>query len=111
MGVHIFRVMVRGRFANLDDDTRSALLDDAAAHDVLSAAFTREGTLTYDPALVAFTYRYEVRESGDGSAETAGERAVEMASSSLAAAGIGHGGLEPVVIDMADVWRGRDRGR
>lgn len=41
MGVHIFRVMVRGRFANLDDDTRSALLDDAAAHDVLSAAFTR----------------------------------------------------------------------
>jgi len=49
-----FRVTVRGSFDGLTDDQRAALLAEAAEHDVLKAAFTEQGRLTYDLAMRPF---------------------------------------------------------
>ena len=61
MAGHIHRVTVRGRFRDLTPDARAALEADAQAHDVLAAAFTPRGTLTYEPSVDFFTFRYEIR--------------------------------------------------
>lgn len=108
MGLHIFRVMVRGRFSGLDANTRERLVAEAGAHDVFSAAFTAAGTFTYEPSLHAFTFRYEVRESGDDPEAAATERAREAASAYLDANGIGYTDLTIVATDMASNWAKRD---
>lgn len=54
-----FRVTVRGFFDRPSDEQRAALLADAAAHDVFSSAFTREGHMSYELAMRdAFTFRF-----------------------------------------------------
>ena len=57
----IFRVVVRGQFAELDHETRERLVAEAPEHDIFKSAFTTDGTFTYDPALVWFNLRYETR--------------------------------------------------
>lgn len=50
---------VRGVFDGLSTDQRAELLARAAEHDVLRAAFTPEGHLSYDlAARSAFTFRF-----------------------------------------------------
>ncbi|MCF2532383.1 DUF6204 family protein [Yinghuangia soli] len=59
MSTRTFRIMVRGVFDGLSDDQRAELQARAAEHDVLHAAFTAEGHLTYDiAARPAFTFRF-----------------------------------------------------
>jgi phage baseplate assembly protein gpV len=48
---------VRGKFAPLDDEQRAELLAPADEHDLPWARFTEQGTVTYDRALHAFTFR------------------------------------------------------
>jgi hypothetical protein len=103
--MHIYRVLVRGRFADLDETTRARLRAEADDHDVLGAAFTESGTLTYDRSLVAFTCRYQLRLDDDAGAEAAAAEAVERATGDLAAVGIAHRGLDARAIDMASAWR------
>jgi hypothetical protein len=50
MSTRIFRVTVRGVFHGITDDQRAELLARASEHDVLHAAFTPEGHLSYDLA-------------------------------------------------------------
>lgn len=107
MGLHMYRVLVRGRFGDLDPATRDRLLADADSHSVFDAEFTPKGTLTYDRRLVGFTFRYEMRESGDDPLGAVTARAIEQASSDLDCAGIAHGELSVAASDMADVWAGR----
>jgi hypothetical protein len=52
-----YQVIVRGKFAPLDDEQRPALLAKADEHDVFRAKFTEEGTVTYERSLLAFTFR------------------------------------------------------
>jgi len=104
MELHIYRALVRGRFGTLDPDLRADLLARAGEHSVFDAAFTRAGTLTYDDRLVAFTFRYEIRESGDDPEAAAKSQALAMATASLADGGITHGELDVTLTDMADVW-------
>jgi hypothetical protein len=64
MGTRDFRIKVRGEFKDLTAEQRSDLLARAAEHDALSAAFTREGHLSYDlAARPFFTFRFA--ESGE----------------------------------------------
>ncbi|MET0420148.1 MAG: DUF6204 family protein, partial [Acidimicrobiia bacterium] len=72
MTLRIFRVTVRGRFGALAEPVRARLLTDAAAHDVVKAAFTETGTLTYERTLHSFTFRFRLR---DESATEADSRA------------------------------------
>jgi hypothetical protein len=54
-----FRIVVRGAFRELTAEQRAALLAEAAEHDILGAAFTRDGHLAYDLAFrPAFTFRF-----------------------------------------------------
>lgn len=60
MTTRTFRITVRGAFAHLTAEQRTALLAEAAEHDVFSAAFTPEGHLSYDiAARAAFTFRFQ----------------------------------------------------
>ncbi len=110
MSVHIFRITVRGFFKDLEPDIRAALLDVADEHDHLDAAFTEDGTFTYEPRLTAFSFRFQVREQGedDPPAEVAARaeaRALDVAVGYLAENRIGHGELRVQTADMADMWR------
>ena len=91
MAQRTYRVIVRGRFDGLDEPTRARLLGEAAQHDLLTAPFTDEGTLTYDRRIDAFQHRVVVRvDEGPGEedvARTAGELA---AVEHLASAGRGY---------------------
>ncbi|MET0921135.1 MAG: DUF6204 family protein, partial [Acidimicrobiia bacterium] len=78
MTLRIFRVTVRGRFGALAEPVRARLLTDAAAHDVVKAAFTETGTLTYERTLHSFTFRFRLRDDSEAEAD-ADSRATVMA--------------------------------
>jgi hypothetical protein len=103
--MRIYRVLVRGRFGELDDAVRSRLRAEAGDHDVLGAAFTEAGTLTYDRSLAFFTCRYQLRVEDDATDADAAARAVARATDDLAAYGVPHDELEVKTIDMASAWR------
>lgn len=104
----IYRVVVRGQFADLDDDVRTALLAEAAEHDFLRSAFTADGTFTYDERLVAFNLRYEVREPDDTPPDDTARVAadsVARASNWLTSVGIAHKHLRTTATDQSIMWQ------
>ena len=107
MAVHIHRVTVRGRFRDLDDTSREALVASAHEHEAIGAAFTPTGTLTYDRAVDFFSFRFEVRTDD----EVVGRRPSDVhaigeqrAVDQLRRAALAHGPLKVQSTDMADVW-------
>ncbi|MFN8053465.1 MAG: DUF6204 family protein [Acidimicrobiales bacterium] len=113
MTQHLFRVVVRGMFADLDDDRRRRLVAEAPEHDIFLSSYTAAGTFTYEPRLEAFSFRYELRESGDdlGAAEAEAavtERALGLAIDYLESHDIPHKRLRAIPTNMADFWRARD---
>jgi hypothetical protein len=119
--VHIFRVLVRGRFDDLDADARARLLAEAEGHTVAMAGFSEAGTLTYDRTLTAFGFRVQLRErstdevaadGGRDEAEAAAvARAEQMATAACARLGAGLRDLRTTAGDMADVWRRQSGGQ
>ncbi|WP_394937223.1 DUF6204 family protein [uncultured Ilumatobacter sp.] len=109
----IYRAVVRGHFSDLDDATRAALTADAGRHTYFDSAFTAEGTFTYEPQLVAFNLRYEMRfvpdnpsDPGDTTTDPGVETAaMQRAIAWLGSKGYGHKHLTVSVIDMASMWR------
>ena len=99
-----YRVVVRGVFDGLDDDTRTALLAEAADHDLFASQFTEEGSLTYDTTLSAFSHRVVVHvESGpdeEADAATTGELSALAALERL---GVGCRRLRSSVTSMDDM--------
>ena len=110
MGHHIYRVVVRGQFDDLAPDRREVLLAEADNHDIFKAAYTKEGTFTYEPNLVAFQFRYEIRIMADDSDSPADNEAAvvaqaeEQATTFLQQAGFGHKRLRFEPTNMADFW-------
>ncbi len=111
MSSRTIRVTVRGAFDALTAEQRAALLADAAQHDVTSAAFTSEGTITYDiAARPFFTFRYAgtARDEQDIPAVTA--RAEAAAAAWLGARGYAYKDLSSQTTDLSQVPLGK-RGR
>jgi hypothetical protein len=108
--VPIYRVTVRGRFADLDDDTRATLVAEADVHDALNAAFTKDGTFVYDLKYRSFSYRYEVRTTDDDDEGDAVDRAMAQATADLARRGIPHRDLRAKATDMASMWERQGAG-
>jgi len=107
MATRIFRVVVRGHFHGLDAEQRANLVAEAPNYDIFRSAFTADGTLTYEPNLVAFSFRYEVRDSDDppaGAEDRVIEAAVAKARASLDAMGVDYRHLRATATDMATVW-------
>ena len=117
MAVNVFRVVVRGEFADLTSDQREALLAEAEEHDIFRSAFTTDGTFTYDRRLVAFNLRYEIRLDVDLPLPQAGLSfpesqetqavavAMEHALTDLSGWGLSHKRLRASAADMSEMWR------
>jgi hypothetical protein len=101
------RVTVRGRFGELSDQTREYLRANQDQHDVSRAAYTAEGTLTYDSLIDFFSLRYEIRLGETDPDELAAAHAINEAELFLRTMGFGYRGLKTTVMDMAEVWSGR----
>ena len=107
MSIHIFRVVVRGHFHDLDDAARALLLAELDDHDIFKASYTADGSFTYESNLVAFSFRYEVRERDDVAADAearAIELGLEKAATSLEAISVGHRHLRATATNMASMW-------
>ncbi len=105
MGVRVHRVVVRGQFADLSDEQRTDLLAEADEHTVFKSSFTEWGTFTYEPNLVAFNFRYEVRADDDAQPPIDPiEIGLAKARASLAEWGLGAKHLRATAADMSAMW-------
>ncbi|QCD57883.1 DUF6204 family protein [Streptomyces hawaiiensis] len=112
MSTRTFRVTVRGVFDGLSAGQRAELLERAAEHDVLRAAFTPEGSLTYDVAVrPAFTFRF--LDSGEAEEDIleATERAEESARAWLEQRGYGYKNLRSTAEDLSQAPLGKRQRR
>ncbi|MEU3558295.1 DUF6204 family protein [Streptomyces fragilis] len=108
MSTRTFRVTVRGTFDGLDAGQRSELLAHAAEHDMLRAAFTPEGHLSYDVASrPAFTFRF--LDSGEAEEDIleATERAEQAARAWLDERGYGYKHLRAQAEDLSQAPLGK----
>ncbi|GHH20682.1 DUF6204 family protein [Streptomyces rubradiris] len=112
MTTRTFRITVRGAFDGLTEAQRAALLADAAEHDVLRAAFTPEGTLTYDiAARPAFVFRFSATGEKEEDILEATERAEEAATSWLTGRGYGYKQLRSTAEDLSQAPLGKRQRR
>lgn len=111
MNTRTFRITVRGAFDGLDDGQRGELLARAAEHDMLRAAFTPEGHLSYDlAARPAFTFRFLDSGEAEGDILDATERAEDAAKTWLEERGYGYKNLRSKAEDLSQAPLGK-RGR
>ncbi|MGW4912666.1 DUF6204 family protein [Streptomyces sp. NPDC004270] len=112
MTTRTFRVTVRGVFDGLDAEQRAELLSRAADHDVLRAAFTPEGHLSYDiAARAAFTFRFLDTGEEEEDILEATERAEEAARAWLGERGYGYKNLRSRAEDLSQAPLGKRQRR
>ncbi|WP_371516173.1 DUF6204 family protein [Kitasatospora sp. NBC_01300] len=112
MTTRTFRIMVRGVFDDLSAEQHAELLARAPEHDVLRAAFTPEGHLSYDlGARAAFTFRF--LDSGEAEEDilAAAERAEQAARAWLAERGYDHKNLRSQAEDLSQAPLGKRQRR
>ncbi|XTZ17300.1 DUF6204 family protein [Micromonospora echinospora] len=105
-----YQVIVRGKFAPLDEEQRAALLAEADEHDVFGARFTEEGTLTYERSLLTFTFRCVVPSTDEDEEAVVIGRAEALAAAAVRKLGADHRDLTSVSTDL-DSIKIRRRGR
>ena len=102
MATRTFRITVRGSFAGLSDVQRAQLLAEAAQHDVLQAAYTPEGHLSYDiAARTAFTFRFQDSGEDEEDILLAAERAEQAAAAWLEQRGYAYKDLKSRAEDLS----------
>ncbi len=97
---HTYRVLVRGRFAELDDDGRARLRAAADQHDMLTNGFTDEGALSYDRSLDFFTFRVQLRAEVEPSDRAVCDRARGMAGVAVEQLGVDFRDLQASATDV-----------
>ena len=99
MAEHTYRVLVRGRFADLTDDQRAMLRKHLEGFDFLrSGGFSEEGALTFDEKLDFFSYRVILT-----AAEKPDDAGLRRATAALDALGVDYRGLRATVTDMDEM--------
>ncbi|MDX3660773.1 DUF6204 family protein [Streptomyces sp. ID05-26A] len=99
MAEHTYRVLVRGRFADLTAEQRVSLSDRLKGFDFLrDAGFSEDGALTYDEKLDFFSYRVILT-----AAEKPDEAGLRRASAALDELGVDFQGLKAKVTDMDEM--------
>ena len=109
--VHIFRVTVRGRFSDLSERQRTYLVESLDDHHVTRAAFTSEGTFTYDSSIYSFGLRFEIRVQGEDPGALAAELGLKQAETFLRTLGIGYQSLRVTTTNMQALWAAPARPR
>ncbi|WP_137992344.1 DUF6204 family protein [Streptomyces vilmorinianum] len=97
---HTYRVIVRGTFEGLSEESRARLLAEVDAHGMAAMRFTPEGSLAYDRTLKHFSYRLVVVSDAADGEEMAAAIAEDRVESALKELGHGHGELKSSVTDM-----------
>ncbi|MFJ2054388.1 DUF6204 family protein [Streptomyces sp. NPDC087908] len=97
---HTYRVIVRGTFDDLSEESRARLLAEVDAHGLTAMQFTEEGSLAYDRTLKHFSYRLVVVSDAADGDEMAGALAEDRVETALAALGHGYRGLRSTVTDL-----------
>lgn len=97
---HTYRVIVRGTFDGLSEESRARLLAEVDAHGMAAMRFTPEGSLAYDRTLKHFSYRLVVVSDAADGEEMAGAIAEDLVESELRQLGHAHGELKSTVTDM-----------
>lgn len=111
MTTRTIRVTVRGAFDGLDADQHAGLLAQAAQHDLAFAAFTAEGSLSYDIATRPFfTFRFARTAETEQDIPAAVRDAEAAAAAYLDEHGYGFKNLSSQAVDMSQVPLGK-RGR
>ncbi|HEX6354609.1 DUF6204 family protein [Actinophytocola sp.] len=85
---HTYRVLVRGRFTDLDTAGRARLLAAADEHDMLDSGFSEEGVLSYDRALAFFSFRVELRAEVEKTDRAVCDRGLALAARAVEAFGV-----------------------
>ncbi|MFC3897784.1 DUF6204 family protein [Lentzea rhizosphaerae] len=99
MAEHTYRVLVRGRFADLTDDQRAGLQEWLKGFDFLrSGGFTEDGALTFDEKLDFFSYRVILT-----AADKPDEAGLRRATTALDALGVDYRGLRATVTDVDEM--------
>lgn len=107
----VVRITVRGAFEGLRPEQRAELLERAAEHDMMHAAFTEQGRLTYDiAARPFFTFRFADEAASAQDIPAAVARAEAAARGWLDERGYGYKNLTSQATDMSEVPLGA-RGR
>jgi hypothetical protein len=109
--MHVFRVTVRGRFANLTDQAQAFLVRSQTDHEIFHSAYTPEGTFTYEAPIAFFNLRYELRASGPDAAGLVELEAVDETERFLTTMGIGWKNLRTDVVDMSTMTNDTRRPR
>ncbi|MEU8618462.1 DUF6204 family protein [Streptomyces sp. NPDC048623] len=97
---HTYRVIVRGTFEGLSEESRTRLLAEAEDHGLSAMQFTEEGSLAYDRTLKHFSYRLVVVSDAADGEEMAGAIAEDRVERALRSLGHGFAGLKSKVTDM-----------
>ncbi|MBB5960675.1 hypothetical protein FHS29_007303 [Saccharothrix tamanrassetensis] len=100
MAEHTYRVMVRGRFTDLDDAGRARLLAEADRHGVLTNGFSEDGALSYDRSLDFFSFRVQLRAEAESTDRAVCDRALALAARSVEELGVDFRDLRASATDM-----------
>ncbi|MFI0977012.1 DUF6204 family protein [Streptomyces sp. NPDC021093] len=97
---HTYRVIVRGAWDGLSEESRTRLLAEQDVHGLTSMQFAAAGSLTYDVPLKHFSMRYLVESDAADGPEMASAIAEDRAESALKELGHAHGELRSTATDM-----------
>lgn len=107
---HTYRVIVRGRFTDLDDAGRARLLGAADEHDMLTSGFSEDGVLTYDRALDFFSFRVRLRAEVAATDRPVCDRGLVLAARAVEELGVDFRDLRASATDMDAIRIRRRRG-
>ncbi|WP_433259990.1 DUF6204 family protein [Actinosynnema sp. CS-041913] len=100
MAEHTYRVMVRGRFTDLDDAGRARLLAEVDRHGVLTNGFSEEGALSYDRSLDFFSFRVQLRAEVGADDRAVCDRALSLAARAVEGFGVDFRDLRASATDV-----------
>lgn len=98
---HTYRILVRGRFTDLDDAGRARLLAAADEHDMLAnGGFSEGGALTYDRSLDFFSFRVQLRAEVEATDRAVRDRGLVLAARAVDELGVDFRDLRASATDM-----------
>jgi hypothetical protein len=97
---HTYRVLVRGRFTDLDDDGRARLLAALGEHDLLTSGFSEAGALSYDANVDFFSYRVQFRAAVAANDRAVCDRGLALAARAVDSLGVDFRDMKASATDM-----------
>ena len=97
---HTYRVLVRGRFTDLDEAGRARLRASAGQHDMLTGGFSDEGALSYDKALDFFSFRVQLSAEVEPTDRAVCDRGLVLAARAVEELGVDFRDLRATATDM-----------